>query len=830
MSEPGVQIPPHRATILVGYGAFGLDVLRRFLASTASRGVLTWEESRGGAAPGERHLQDLALLWVPDRLGAAGQEVDAENALEGSDIEVMRDLYWQIERVGDGAKPGEELAAALATTAETLLSASARSARRGRLPLGLDVVVLARPTGPEVIGALDRLMVLGMDRLSNNANLDRAVQGAEALSYLEILDFENYWDRSDAGRRLRRAVRGSVEQWSKRRGAGRPAFGRFYFVDARTDDGIRAAHHRIDEISLFLEFLLFEGQRDGELQRLYQSQGKESPIATFGIRLMERSAGLLSHLAAARFGIGWLDYLVGTGPWREDGEPSRLRQRLTAYRPEALDELLEGEALRREVDGALAALEQELTAVPSELPDWPQRVRKSYEATVERLELRLAEKARARMAVITRDHLARLPEDLRAGIEADLHDPRQPVPLGAVVKELEEALTELQEVREVTAPAPGKAEELLRRVGELHSEYQRFNSDRVKVEGLRRWWPLLAVALSAGLTPVVHELLGDVPQPDPLKFLMTKAYEALRWIDNPLVLALLLFLATWGLGAWVLQRSIAARLERARRFYNDPERGRFVDRLRSGFKPGGALRAPIDAFLDRVLLDMAMSVRGEVTRELGRVLGRLKERRREMLWLREQLRSFLRMHGLTSEDFRPEVGRLIRDGTGIRHAVERGEDFENMLRSNPPGPERFRSTQAAQAPFAGWDRRYSDAFLYPLAFIDSLSRVYKDPFLQELAQPVTGPEQERRKRDFLEFLTQLGSFSLAFRWTAQQGVPPDRRYCLLPAVWQRLPGLLPALSDLRMSEESLLTGADVGRAYLLRLQTGVTPECLVEAE
>src|SRR6185295_15904061 len=85
----------HRATILVGFGGFGLDVLRRLLASTAPRGVLRWEEPRGGGGPSERHLQDLALLWLPDPLATA-DEFERIDAREGSALEMMRDLYRQI--------------------------------------------------------------------------------------------------------------------------------------------------------------------------------------------------------------------------------------------------------------------------------------------------------------------------------------------------------------------------------------------------------------------------------------------------------------------------------------------------------------------------------------------------------------------------------------------------------------------------------------------------------------------------------------------------------------------------------------------------------------
>jgi hypothetical protein len=200
-----------------------------------------------------------------------------------------------------------------------------------------------------------------------------------------------------------------------------------------------------------------------------------------------------------------------------------------------------------------------------------------------------------------------------------------------------------------------------------------------------------------------------------------------------------------------------------------------------------------------------------------------------MLWLRDQLRELLRLQGLSADERRDDLGSALRNGSGIRHSVERGEDFDSMLRSNPPNPERFRSTQAAQAPFATWNLQYSRAFLYPLAFLDSLSRIYKDPFQQELSLPGAGPEQHKRTSELLDFLEHRGNFGLAFRWKAQEGVPPDRRYCLLPAIWRQLPGVLPALSGLRVTEESILIGNDVARAYLLRVQTGVDPRCLLES-
>jgi len=831
MTDNEASVAPHRATILVGYGKFGQRMLRRLLKSAAPRGVLTWEDPRGGGAPSERHLQDLALLVVTDQTEGPGGVVDDESMNEGSALEMMRDLYRQIEEVRGDAAPAVNFAQALGKAAETLLAATARGTRHDALPLGLDVIVIAHPSTREAIGALDDLLVRGMDGLANNANLTREVQGAEVLNFLAIFDFENYWDTSEHGRGVRRAVHGSIEQWQRRRVAGKPSFGRFYLVDGRTKDGMREPAHRIDEISLFIELLLFEGQRAGELQRLYQPMGRrESPVATVGVRLMERSAGLLSHLAAARFGIGWLDYLGGTAV-RDTGEPSQLQQRLAPYGPEALDALLDAGSLRSAVDAGLSALEEELTGLSAaELPDWPQHVRTRYQQTAQELDGGLSKSAQALMAGIAGSYLSSLPEELHAGVEDDLHHPRDPVPVGAVIAELEQSLHRLERLPDVAAPPSGEAEAILERIAALHAEYGRFHTARVQVEGLRRWWPLFAAALAAGLTPIVRDLLGDIPKPDPMHYLLDRAFAALQWINNPLAIGLVIFFAAWALGAWCFQRYIAGRVERARRFYNDAERGRFVGYLRSGLGPGGALRAPLETHVARALQEMALSVRGEVTREVGRVLDRLRERLREIRWLRDQLRGFLRMHGITSEDMRRDVERLAQDDIGIRYAVERGEDFNAMLRGNPPVPERFRSTQATEAPFAGWDQRYSRAFLVPLQFLDRLSRIYQDPFQQELARPQSGPEQTRLAEELRKFIRLRGSFSLGFNFKPQEGVPPDKRYCVLPSLWRLLPGVMPALLDRQFTEQAVFNCGDTGRAYLLRLQTGVALRCLLEPE
>ncbi|MFO1429788.1 MAG: hypothetical protein U1F76_06565 [Candidatus Competibacteraceae bacterium] len=829
MAATATPGPVHRTTLLVGYGNFGLDALRRFLASTATRGVLVWEESTG-ADSNERRLCDLALLWIRDPFETGGSGTNEESILEGSHIELMRDLYQQIQTVEQaGAKSAFE--EAMEAAARVLLDAATRAARRENLPLGLDVIVLARPGNPAVIGRLTPLLVAGLERLHQYATqLQRAVTGAAALNFIQILDFANYWQRSDQGQQIRVAVQGAVERWQQRRQEGRPTFGRIYLVDGHTADGIRDERQRIDEISLFLEFLLFEGQRGGELQPLYQALSpQEPPVATFGIRLLERSAGLLSRLAAARFGIDWLDYLAGDDTLRLAAEPVELRRQLAPYRAAELEHLVKGEGLWTELYRQLERLTQELAGLQVDLPDWPQQIQTRYEQAIRRIESELATQVHNHMQTLSRDQLANLPAALHTGIDAALHHERQPTPLGAVIREVEAAVTELEQAPVGIPPTAGGSAAALAEFATLHRAYRRFQQEQVDADGLISWWPLFALVLSLGLSPVLAEVVDALAKPDATAhFLVQGAYASARWlVAHPPLLIITLWLLFWGVGAKLFQRGIRGRIQRARRFWHEPERGRLVDRLRALLRPDGGLGKPLVGFLERLLQDMALSLRSEVSRELGRVLKRLQERRRELTWLREQLREFLKLYGLNPTIQSEEWTRLHQETTGIRYAVEQYQDFQRMLQTNPPSPERFLSTQAERRPFTGWEQRYSAVFLYPLRFIDELSRQYRDPFLEELAKPGLGNEQVVRSQEFRAFLKRYGTFALAFSWKAQAGVPVDRLYCLLPRIWLGLQGSRDALTDLGIVERNMLVGEDVARAYLLRLQLGVETACLL---
>ena len=823
--------PVHRATLIMGYGDFGLDVLRRFLDSTATRGVLTWEQSSNDDQ-NARRLRDLALLWVHPHLSDTAQ-ADRRRVQEDSHAELMRDLYQQIEQV-EVDDDQSILAKIMEEKAKLLLDAATRAMRRENLPLGLDVIVIAQPRDRAALGRLTPLLQAGIERLNRYATqLQRQVSGTGALNFIQILDFENYWYMSEQSKALRTAVYNAIKRWQQQRGEGKPGFGRIYLVDGQDPrGGMRSERMRIDEISLFLEFLLFEGQR-GELQAFYQPKTPQEPLlATFGIRLLERSGGLLRRLAAARFGMDWLDYLADGGIRQGEAGTLELRKQLGAYRVEALNPLWEAMTLPVDINRQLESIAQELARIPIDGTDWSGQVESRYSQAARQMENEWAAHAHQQIRqILDREPLVDLAKNLRDGIDAALHS-RQPATLGAVVREVDAVLSGLtsEPTPDITAnqklPNDGGCA-LLR---QDYQRYQHFKRGQINPHDLGKWWPLFSLLLGLGLTPMWVEALS-FPPPDPLTapFLWQRLYPLLQWLaGHPTILLTLFTAILWGLLANVAQQGIVGRLQRGRRFWNDPKRGRLVGRLHSLLRPDGELGRHLDGFLQRMRQDMALSIRSDVGRELSRVLKRLSERQREVAWLRGQLREFLVMHGINPDVPNEKWTRMDHERTGIRHTLEQYKDYENILDSIPRLDGPFSSMQTLRKPFKQWDERYCDAFLYPLRFIDELSEQYKDPFEGELAKPDIGIEQNARARELRDLLERHGNFSTAFSWRAQEGVPVDQVYCLLPQIWLGLQGVPSTLTGLGITESHHFVGVDASRAYLVRVKIGVNTQCLLD--
>jgi hypothetical protein len=826
MAEHDNATPIHRATLLVGYGHFGLATLRRFLISTATRGILNWEEGLEQDRY-ERHLRDLILLYIP---AASEENLQMNGALGDQSIELMRDLYRQIETVNDY----QQLPKIMEEKAKSLLNAATRAARDENLPLGLDVIILAQPAKLAVIGQLRPLLTKSLDHLHQHLpQLQRQMPGANALNFIQLLDFDNYWQQSEDKSSLREAVASEANYWKQRRDRQQPSFSRIYLVDSQTHDGVRDEKQRIDEISLFLEFLLFEGQRDGDLQFLYQPPAiDETLVATFGIRLLERSAGLLTRLAAASFGIGWLDYLASNPVGTQD-EMHDLQALMKNYEASSLAQSISTNSPAVELDSRLALLQEQLESIAVDSSNWLEQVQSQYEQAFKEIKNDLFRRTHDHIqTLLNQEPLSTLSKNLPEEIDRCFHHDRHPATLGAVIYELEAVIATLNQIP-VFSPSVSLAVTAegtdIKRLHEQHREYLYFLKNQLDTNGVKKWWPLFSFMLSLGINTTVMEELAKCPEPDPLitSPLMTIVLSSLHYLSESRTIVML----TLGFGFWAIlafwgQGAVAGRVLRAKNYWNDGLRSRLKDSLRKLLRSDSELNLTLKEFLAQMQKNTVTSIQREVIRELNQVLKSLLERKRELDYLHEQLTGFLTLYGIDPRNPNEAWNRMAQEASGIRYAVENYADFQRILSSNPSETARFLSMQAKRKPFKNWYERYSRSFLYPLLFIDELSQEYRDPLETELSKSGSGQQQEAVANHLKQFLQRHSNFSSAFYWQQQLGLPQDRVYCLLPPIWLNLAGIPETLTGLGITHQNRLRGDSITRAYLLRIKTGVDISCL----
>lgn len=806
-------------SIVIGYGAFGREVLRRLLISSAGRGVLSWEEAEGGQDPALRRLRGLGLVWVPDLPGLGGASADSESLGSGV-FGLLDDLYSQVDELAAGPRMGEALTQALDAQARRLLRASSRSARRSDAPLMLNVILAARPQSPEAVGALNDLISGPMERLASYPNLQRPLEGGDLLNFVQLLDFDHFWGEDAAARKLRQAVRLSVRRWTKRSQQGKPGYGRIYLADSYTGEGVRDARQRLDELVLFLELLLFESSQAG-LETLYRRQRDLlSPLSGFGVRAIEQNTELLSRLAAARFAQGWMHYLAEEEAPDDSAGLAELRELLAPYRREALPELVAEEDLRLQVESDFDDLGQQLIDLPLDLPDWGRQIRRRCKEGINKIQDDLFQRSGARLAEIRQSALEPLPKKLSQAISSALQHPSEPATLFQLVGELEQAAQEVQPAQPPPLqPPPQEEDPVWRELDAYQARYRRFKATQVEPRMHRRRWPaLIAMLFAASMAPLMA--LSMAHWRDSGSYMLEAFY---RWFSPAWVMLPLLLATAFAVAFFAVPRLLEQRTRRGLRFFTDSERGRGVALIRRLLAPGSSLRAPLDAALQRRVYDFSYSVRGLVGSELQRALQRLRERRREMLWLRGQLSEYLRIHASQSSGGSPPEGRGAEPGPVVLQ-LESPSELERILDLNPPRRQRFRSTQSEVPLFEDWQQRFSQSFLYPLQFLDGpLSRIYRQRRGEE-QQGERGEERQQRRGRLASSIERQCRFEVGFHWPAGPQAPEENRYVLLPSEWGRQDEVEDALSAHAFRRRFESIGQD--RAYLLRLQLAVAPDHL----
>lgn len=823
MATPPSRLEARPATVLLGLGELGREVVRRFLVNAALRDELEWETAADGGRA-ERRLAGLAVFHLPDDRRSAAPP-GGKNGSGETDLELLRDVERQIQDLEAGV--GREKASAQEVVKACGRLLEARPAGSPRLP-GLTLLVVAQPATREAVGRLETVTQEIFTELGRLPNLRRGVSSAAPLAALAVLDFDNYWDSSPAARGLRRGLAAAGERWQARRGEGTATFGRVFLTSGINRQRVRRPEFRIDEISLFLELLLGEARWQEDLERLYRAPAaQEALFGTFGVRLFEHNEALVRQLVAARFGAGWLAYLAGGEPAGSEDTAGRLQARLGTFLPGTLESELGWSDLETDFARRLAELERELLARSPERADWPAALWATWQEHRAAFDDALPGQVRL-VAGPLGERLGRWGNELGAALDEALTVGHAPLPVGAVVHELEAFRARL-EPAVLPEPPPGEPlEGYQRRLEGLGRRLRAERGERLAA-GPARWLAVsLALVLAVGWTTFARELLAEGPAPGPAASVVARwLHAASGFLAHPVTTSVGLV----GLGlvaAHGFVRPLLARYEgRLARRFLDPAQGRVADLVRAGLAEGGALAAPMAAELERRRRDLAAHAANSVERELGRVLSRLREVRREMLWLRDQLTRFLALYGLSPDGRSDRLDLVRRDDTGIRRRLERADDLARLARRLPAEAATFRALQGDERILAAWREALRSPFLYPLEFLERLGAHFRAETMPD--RRVASPAPDEVEASLMALVRHPETFDLAFDWRAREGVPAAERFAVLPRAWQEWPVLGLELQGVGIGGGRQLTAQASDRAYLVTVQTGLGAGLLEES-
>lgn len=786
-------------TILVGYGDYGRTVLERLLRSASARGALEWEERDDPTSLQRRQLRGLALLYAADPLDPRSRDERPP--------EVMLDLFRQIEEVETGPfGVGEALASAAGDAKRRLQAAAAHGFDRGQ---GLDVFVLAHPSRAEAVGKLQEVMEPMLREVSQGISFTRVKEGTDQLNFLQFLDFDDYWRDEAEHNRIRDALAHALERNSNAAQRRDPAFGRIYLFDSETRGGHRDRDARIDEAALFLEFLLFEGQRQGDNERLYQRDDDGAPAAALvGVRGIQLSFGLVSRLSAASYSRLFLDYLIQRG---ETARREPLTEMLQAFLPERLEQTLgldRIEALRQQ---GLDEIESKLMSLDPTAPDWPQQVAEEWKRSIWALKDHISHEAGRESRELSEQRLGPLREQLEGAVLRELDAVRDPLTVGQLLDQIERYEPQLRYRPQELPQQSDAAPEPFAGIAERHQEYLQFQQGRVRMDQLAdKWWPLLGIVFALAAGPFAIDALGEF-----------FTLEGLAGQVAPVAVLVVFWLIAWQLGRRVFHRSIQQRSNRADDFYRHRQRGRLTDAVRAATR-SSALQQELLAHTDNVTASLRMRVLGDVLSELLRVKELLARRAREIDWLIDQLGKFLDTNGVDSSKPQPRFdGR--RRGHSALTQLERNEDLAAVFGQRTAEPTHFGERQTKLNLFESWSTRYCEEFLRPLAFLDKLSADYRDPIHSGGGEGPSVSERERAEAlgeaIKLHAKPPLGFFLLR--------APTDTtvvRSCVFPKSWLNLPGVINDLSEAGYQDPGKTESS--ARAYLLEVQLGVSTELL----
>jgi hypothetical protein len=491
------------------------------------------------------------------------------------------------------------------------------------------------------------------------------------------------------------------------------------------------------------------------------------------------------------------------------------------------------DAMLTQVNQALGRLESELgelTPPSAGSSDWATTIGGRVEEAFADLRNSLMVFAGERARQISREYL-NVTDDLEEIVSKALDGPpsyaSEPLPLLAVIEQLEDLVRHLDDVGVSETKAIVASRSPYQPLEEAHRTFRDWRDGQIDAAQLKPWWPMLSLLIAAAWTPVLMDAFDNMAPPDPgSTSLWRPIYSALSFLSTPWLLALVLLALAWLIGGLFFQSAIERWQHRALSFFVHPNQGVLVDRVRELIR-ASALRASLDQFVDETYLGLVRQVSSELRAAILAVRERLEQRQREAMWLRLQMREFLRTHGIDAVAEDPGKQAFNRS-SAYSTSVESERDLQTVLARNPPTPERFTSMQAEIRPFARWKQKYCDDFLHPIRFLEQLSRHYDLEPTKEAG--LSAYADKSKEKGLGEFLAHVAAFHVGFRWGSEPGaVVGTESFCVLPEQWRSLPAVQAGLSANAFPESRIMSGISNDRLHLLRIDQGVSPSRVLEA-
>nr|VFJ49947.1 MAG: hypothetical protein BECKDK2373C_GA0170839_102719 [Candidatus Kentron sp. DK] len=815
---------PLRPTLIIAMDAFGIRVQELLLTDLAGRGLLE-PIVPANSALGERYLYNLALIRLGDPpSGNAG------------DYEMMRDILGEIRCLSPSLPDlAKRLGSQVERAKQRLLDQATRQKYGDFSPPGLDIIVLAHPASIDEVGRLRELLDSILATSTHFGGI-KAVDAAQAIRTVVILDFDNF---QHCGNDLRDAIARNLGNWQDWRSRGARSVGRVYLLNGHSGGLRKEPRLREAETSAFLELMLYEGAHDETIRMAFHpAQGAEGILATFGIQVLERGAGIAVQFACAYYAWHWLDYLLSDAPEAEP-ETRHTRTLLQDFDTAEFGPMANPEEFDALSERAIAECREILADNSPQHEGHPDTILSRFESVQKRLGAEIENRVAGKRALLRRQELAEFGKKLFDAISRDLDGEYRPLPLGAVSRELKTIIERLEEetLDDASLPDAGSLFSSLRRhVDKLKETLSRQRRTQIDEKRFRNWWWVYALLLALAIAPVMQELIARTDTAQlilslkpyyPLDVLVSmlndigwgEAWPHWIWV----------LLTTGTLGFFYLHGQIRRRLQRRERLFWSKAQGRLGALFRHQIAQDGALEATLRGEARRAVRDLRISLAGDISLEIERATAKLTARQQELKWLRNQFQMYLRTAGID-----PMQGSRLREdifGQHILRRITHGPETFRMLvaRHNPQTPGNRQDDQANRilAPFSDWHEPFPDRMLRPREVLDRLqkTRHFEDPLESEMGSVGDGKLANQWQADLARFAAVQGLVP-CFHWEGEAG-GREKRYALFPSRWRDAPQVAQALHGAGIGGgESKEISSSQDQAYLLVLRTGVGADTL----